>query len=112
MHENHDMNTSSNAYMIHLGSTGCSDSAQSNLFGCKNPNRAEIILEDFDPNNDVVVADLAELLAQSDLTTNQADTPNGCMSSPEDADCMPIMENLSLSTRATGEAEQYFFFIE
>ena len=99
---------SSNAYFLHLGSTGCSDSAQSNLFGCANPNRAQIVLEDFDPGGDTIIADLGELLAQSDLSTNQANTPNGCMSSPEDADCAPIMQNLSLA--ATGE--QYFFFVE
>ena len=102
---------SSNAYLIHLGSTGCSDSSQSNLFGCANPNRAKVTLEDFNPEKDVVIADLAELLAQSDLSTNQANTANGCMSSPDDADCMPIMQNLSLSSTA-GNSEQYFFFIE
>ena len=105
-------NMSSNAYSIHLGSTGCSDSAQSNLFGCKNPNRVEVILEDFDPDDDVVIADLGELLAQSDLTTNQANTPNGCMSSPEDGDCTPIMQNLNLLSSTTGESGQYFFFVE
>ena len=105
-------NMNSNAYLIHLGSTGCSESAQSNLFGCKNPNRAKVVLEDFNPDKDVVIADLAELLAQSDLTTNQANTPSGCMSSPEDADCMPIMQNLSLSTSNTGEPGQNFFFVE
>ncbi|MEL6495352.1 MAG: MbnP family copper-binding protein [Cyanobacteria bacterium J06623_7] len=108
----HGGNAGSNSYMIHLGSTGCSDSAQSSLFKCKNPNRAQIVLEDFDPDNDVAIADLGELLAQSDLTTNDANTPNGCMSSPEDADCLPIMQNLSLSPAATGESAQYFFFVE
>ncbi len=105
-------NMGSNSYLIHLGSTGCSESAQSNLFGCANPNRVEVTLEDFDPDNDVVIADLGELLAQSDLTVNQANTPNGCMSSPEDGDCMPILENLNLSQTRAEESEQYFFFIE
>lgn len=100
---------SNNAYIIHLGSTGCSDSAQSNLFGCANPNRVEVILEDFDPEDNVVVADLAELLAESDLAVNEANTPLGCMSSPDDADCMPIMESLGLSS--TG-AEQMLFWVE
>ena len=109
-HNEHQV--SSNAYLIHLGSTGCADSAQSNLFGCKNPNRARVTLEDFNPDEDVVIADLGELLAQSDLTTNDANTANGCMSSPEDADCMPIMKNLDLAASATGESGQYFFFVE
>ncbi|MGL5836305.1 MAG: MbnP family copper-binding protein [Waterburya sp.] len=106
--------TSSNAYLIHLGSTGCSASAQSNLFSCASPNRVQVMLEDFNAKDDVVIADLGELLAQSDLSTNQANTPNGCMSSPEDGDCMPIMQNLNLfsSTDSTGDAAQYFFFVE
>jgi uncharacterized repeat protein (TIGR04052 family) len=105
---------SSNAYLIHLGSTGCSASAQSNLFGCANPNRVQVILEDFNPKDDVVIADLGELLAQSNLSTNQANTPNGCMSSPEDGDCTPIMQNLNLSApnNSAGDATQYFFFVD
>jgi hypothetical protein len=98
--------------LIHLGSTGCSDSAQSNLFACANANRAKVVLEDFNPEDNVVIADLGELLAQSNLTSNQANTPNGCMSSPEDSDCMPIMQNLNLSSSNTGESGQYFFFVE
>lgn len=99
----------SNAYLIHLGSTGCSDSASSNLFSCANPNRVSVMLEDFDPEDNVVIADLAELLADSDLTTNDANTPNGCMSSPEDSDCQPIMQSLSLSA---GDTEQEFFWVK
>jgi uncharacterized repeat protein (TIGR04052 family) len=108
-----DMNhqTSSNAYLIHLGSTGCEDSAQSDLFSCANPNRVEVTLEDFNPEDDVVVADLAELLASSDLATNEANTPAGCMSSPDDSDCTPIMQSLGLTSNA-GDREQKFFWIE
>ncbi|MGF1588072.1 MAG: MbnP family copper-binding protein [Pleurocapsa sp.] len=102
----------SNAYLIHLGSTGCSESAQSDLFGCANPNRVNVVLEDFSFENNVVVADLAELLAESDLTTNEANTPNGCMSSPEDADCLPIMQSLNLSSGNVADSEQNFFWVE
>ena len=112
-HGEHDMKMNhqadSNAYLIHLGSTGCSDSARGDLFGCANPNRVNVILEDFNPEDNVVIADLAELLAQSDLTTNEANTPNGCMSSPDDSDCQPIMQSLSLSS---GNTEQKFFWVE
>ncbi len=107
MKMNHQAN--SNAYLIHLGSTGCSDSAQSNLFECSNPNRVNVMLEDFNPEDDVVVADLAGLLAESDLSTNEANTAMGCMSSPEDSDCLPIMQSLSLSS---GDTEQKFFGVK
>ena len=104
---NHQAN--SNAYLIHLGSTGCSDSAQSDLFECSNPNRVSVMLEDFNPEDSVVVADLAELLAESDLSTNEANTAMGCMSSPDDSDCQPIMQSLSLSS---GDTEQRFFGVK
>ena len=104
--------SSSNAYLIHLGSTGCGDSAQSSMFDCANPNRVDVTLEDFNPEDNVVVADLAELLAQSNLAANEANTPAGCMSSPEDSDCMPIMQNLSLSSSNIADSQQQFFFIE
>lgn len=107
-----DHHASSNSYLIHLGSTGCTDSAQSNLFGCTNPNRVNVMLEDFDSAKNVVIADLAELLAQSDLSTNQANTPNGCMSSPDDGDCMPILQNLNLKNENITESQQNFFFIK
>ena len=111
--EGHDLKMnhrgSSNDYLIHLGSTGCSDSAQSNLFECANPNRVSVMLEDFNPEDNVVIADLAELLAESDLSTNEENTPNGCMSSPEDSDCLPIMQSLSLSS---GDTEQKLFWVE
>ncbi len=101
-----------NTYLIHLGSTGCQDSARSDLFDCANPNRAKIVLEDFNPEDNVVIADLAELLYQTDLTRNQANTPTGCMSSPDDGDCAGIMENLGLSSNGTASTEQKFFWVE
>ena len=111
---NHDgENISSNSYLIHIGSTGCRDSAKSQLFGCANPNRATITLEDFNPDDNVVVADLAELLYDTDLSSNQPNTPTGCMSSPDDSDCNAIMQRLGLSFNGTTSAEgQRFFFVE
>jgi uncharacterized repeat protein (TIGR04052 family) len=104
--------SNNNTYPIHLGSTGCQDSARSELFDCANPNRAKIVLEDFNPEDNVIIADLAELLYQTDLTRNQANTPTGCMSSPDDGDCTGIMENLGLSRNNTTSTEQKFFWVE
>ncbi|MEM8828307.1 MAG: MbnP family copper-binding protein [Cyanobacteria bacterium P01_G01_bin.19] len=118
---NHDMshgngdktNASSNSYLIHLGSTGCKESARSPLFGCANPNRATVTLSDFNPDDNVVIADLAELLFETDLGTNQANTPTGCMSSPEDSDCSGIIQRLGLSFNGmTAPEGQQFFFVE
>lgn len=104
--------SSNNTFLIHLGSTGCKDSAQSDLFGCANPNRATIALEDFDPEDNIVIADLAELLYQTDLTSNQANTPVGCMSSPDDSDCGAIIDNLGLSFNGGASKGQKLFWVE
>lgn len=104
--------TANNTYIIHIGSTGCNDSARSDLFDCANPNRAKIVLEDFNVEKDVVVADLAELLSQTDLNSNQNNTPTGCMSSPDDDDCRGIMENLGLSKEVGTSREQTLFWVE
>lgn len=104
--------SSSKTYLIHLGSTGCQDSAQSDLFNCANSNRANILLEDFDPEDNVVIADLAELLSQTDLTSNQANTPAGCMSSPDDSDCQEIIQNLGLSFNGQSSQGQALFWVE
>ncbi len=112
-HGDSNHQASANSYLIHIGSTGCRDSAQSSLFGCVNPNRSTIVLEDFDPEDDTVAVDLAELLYDSDLSTNQANTPAGCMSTPEDGDCSPIMQRLGLSSSNTAsDSGQQFFFVE
>lgn len=103
---------SSNSYLIHLGSTGCQDSAQSDLFSCSNPNRASVVLEDFDPERDVVITDIAELLYQTDLTNNEANTPAGCMSSPEDSDCSAIFQNLGLSFNGLEAEPQLLFWVK
>jgi uncharacterized repeat protein (TIGR04052 family) len=106
-------NTNSNSYSIHLGSTGCKDSAQSDLFGCVNPNRTTVTLENFNSDDNVVVVDIAELLYESNLTNNQSNTPAGCISSPEDNDCNAIMQRLGLPFNgATSTAGQQFFFVE
>ncbi len=112
-HGKEGMDMSSNSYLIHLGSTGCKESSKSELFGCVNPNRATITLSDFDVDDNVVVADLAELLYDTDLSSNQANTATGCMSSPEDGDCASRIQRLGLSFNGTTSSEgQKFFFVE
>jgi uncharacterized repeat protein (TIGR04052 family) len=82
---------------VHLGSTGCFYARPGVIGGCARPNRGEIFLTPFDPSTDVIVADLATLLEDSDINSNQQGTPPGCMSSPNDEDCEPILRNLGVS---------------
>lgn len=96
---------------VHLGSTGCFNTRAGVVGGCARPNRAEVRLEPFDWEQDLVVADLAALLADSDLTANQPQTPPGCMSDPGDSDCEAMFRNLGVDF-ASGQptvATQKFF---
>lgn len=87
-------------WAVHVGSGMC-DSPNSTAppeTGCDRPNRATIRLSGFDPATDTVVLDVAELLADSDLSTGAP----GCQSSPEEsAQCTPLFPNLGLDF-ATG----------
>ncbi len=82
---------------VHLGSTGCVTDAPNSVVSCGRPNRGEIYLPEFDPETDTIVADLAALLADNDITVNQQDTPPGCMAGPTDSDCGPMLQNLGVN---------------
>lgn len=79
---------------------------------CVNPNRAEIVLTDFDPGQQVITVDLAALVQSSNLATNVANTPPGCMSAPEDGDCMGIFHNLGLPFNGAVSAGQTVFRVQ
>ena len=83
-------------FRIHLGSTGCRYGRPLEVAGCVWPNRADVILTDFDAATDVIVADLAAVLADSDLTSNVPQTAPGCMSDQPDTDCVPVFRSLGL----------------
>jgi len=100
-------------FAIHLGSTGCemAEGTQSPS-SCSNPNTSTITLTNFDPSQNVVVADLAALVANTDLSRNQPDTAPGCMSEPSDSDCAGIMEAIGLAFNGTAAPDQTFFRME
>ncbi|NJL40407.1 MAG: metallo-mystery pair system four-Cys motif protein [Leptolyngbyaceae cyanobacterium RM2_2_4] len=104
---------SSQAFFIHLGSTGC-ESAEGNQSpsSCSNPNRSTVTLTEFDPDQNVIVADLAALVADTNLSRNQLSTAPGCMSEPNDSDCVGIMNALGLAFNGTPAQQQTFFTVE
>ncbi|MEM9541092.1 MAG: MbnP family copper-binding protein [Cyanobacteria bacterium P01_E01_bin.42] len=103
----------SNAFGIHLGSTGCGTLANNiQPENCTYPNRSTVVLLDFDPDENAIVADLAALLENTNLTVNQPNTPSGCMSSPEDGDCSGIMKNLGIPFNDNSGAQSTFFRVE
>ena len=99
-------------FAIHIGSTMCAADGPTKVpASCANPNRPAIELVNFDPDKDVVVADLKALLEGVNVDVNQPETPAGCMSTPTDGDCNPLMRNLGLSI-AGGTGEQKFFRVQ
>ena len=99
-------------FAIHLGSVGCQLDAAEAPVVCSIPNRPEVMLSDFDPAENVVIADLAALVSGTNLSENQANTAIGCMSSPEDSDCAGIMQSLGLPFNDQPTVEQSFFTVE
>lgn len=89
---------------VHLGAIGCTGDARMGTRTCAMRNEPEIALDAFDPDRDVLVADLAGLFAEADLDVDQGGAP-GCMSDVDDPDCVPIFEALGL---AEGEPQQLF----
>ena len=113
-----DAQATDGAWFIHLGSTGCKspDQATAPEETCARPNLASIRLDGFDPASNVVVADVATLLAGVNLSESTPQPP-GCMSGPDDPDCAGLMPGFGLdpATGLCAEAgcpTQQFFRVE
>lgn len=103
----------SGGFPIHLGSTGCAaEPPAQKPTVCQNPNKAVVTFPRFNANQNVVVADLVQLVAKADLSQNQPKTAPGCMSEPEDKDCLGIMTNLGLSFMGRSAVKQTFFSVK
>ena len=112
-HGQHGHGGNQTGFSIHLGSTGCQASGDNQKpNSCSSPNTAKVILSNFDTNNNTVVADLQALVANSNLESNQPNTPLGCMSSPTDGDCTGIMTNLGLPFGGKSAVRQTFFIVK
>jgi uncharacterized repeat protein (TIGR04052 family) len=102
-----------NGFAIHLGSTGCQAEAsnQKPTTTCSNPNTTTIHFSQFNPISNTVIADIAQLVAETDLSKNQPNTPIGCMSTPDDSDCVGIMQSLGIPFPGK-TSEQTFFRVK
>jgi len=103
-------------FRVHLGSTMCVSRAPTAppTAPCGRPNMGEVILHDFDPASNVIVADMAALLADSDLANNTPDTSVGCQSDFNDPDCGPIFSNMGINfdNGLPDPSRQKFFRVE
>ena len=93
---------------FHLGTTGCTggSSSEPELVNCSHANIPTISLEDYRQGSDSIEIDYAALVTGTDITTNAASTPTGCMSNPpatDTTDCSDLFENLGLDY-STGDA--------
>ena len=101
-----------NGHSFHLGSTGCQTVGPNQVTSCQQANRFEVDLADFDPTQPQrVVLDVAALFSGSNMDANQAQTPPGCMSAPDDSDCAPLFQRLGLAfgDLPANPANQLFF---
>lgn len=89
-----------NPYFLHLGSAACASDGPSAPpdEACGRPNLPRVELSGFDPTQDSIQIDLAELFGGSTVAANTEGTAPGCMSGLDDADdCTPIFGRLGLS---------------
>jgi uncharacterized repeat protein (TIGR04052 family) len=105
--------STSGGFPIHLGSTGCQVQPPAQQpTNCTNPNRASITFSTFNSVQNTIIGDLAQLVANTNLSQNQAKTAPGCMSEPEDQDCLGIMTRLGLSFGGNPATTQTFFQVQ
>jgi len=85
-------------FLVHVGAAGCpGGNATAPPTGeCVAPNQVRYELDGFYPGESKVVAELAELLAATDLAFNTDGTAPGCMSEVGDPECRTIFERLGI----------------
>ena len=99
-----------NEFRVHIGSTNCTGDGRGNAT-CGNSNRIEVDLP-FDVTQDTVVVQLANFLANSDVTFNTPESPPGCMSAPDDPECVPVFAAAGLPYDGNPGGSQNIFFVE
>lgn len=86
-------------YFFHLGATAC-DGTVAAGFTCQYGNRAEIVVDGFDPDTSEIVVDAAAIFAGVDVDRvpdGMTDTLPGCMAFPGDPECAPMLAPLGLT---------------
>lgn len=96
-------------YVVHVGNTGCVLSSGVPQM-CSHVNTVDVLLTGFDPTTSTVVADLAPILAGTDVSMDAAAL--GCQSDTDDPDCGPIFSRLGLPFGSAPGGTQQFFTVE
>jgi uncharacterized repeat protein (TIGR04052 family) len=96
--------------LFHVGATGCEEAGGPTTFACREDNLVTVDLPTFDVDADVVRFDLGALLQGLDLTAApEGDTIPGCMSFPDDPECVPVFEALGLPYGDASGGDQAVF---
>lgn len=106
MGDGHDGTAPAGFWPFHLGSIGCESPASAipPQSPCRYPNTVEVRFEAFDPDRDIIVADVLELLDGVDVSQSLEAPPPGCMSGVADPDCAVIMQNVG----AWSDTQRFF----
>ncbi|HPH26042.1 MAG TPA: metallo-mystery pair system four-Cys motif protein [Pseudomonadota bacterium] len=99
--------TTSQSFIVHLGSTGCVKDGSGQVQSCSSPNRPEIALDGFDPKTQSIAVDVAALISGTDLGKSME-----CMSSPGTADCGPVFASVGLPYGGGAAGVQKLFRVE
>ena len=84
------------AFRFHLGSTRCQPGADGGVDRCDDPNRPRVVVEGFDADEEGIHLDLERLFAHTDVSRITENTPQGCMSTPDDPDCDGLFNALGI----------------
>lgn len=93
-------------FFLHLGSTGCTNATGSSAppeGACTTPNLPQVCLDYTSiAARRPVLADVAPVFADVDVSVNTPGTAAGCMSGPTDPECITVMPKLGLDFSYSG----------
>lgn len=99
-----------NEFRVHIGSTACEGDGRGNAT-CGNSNRLTVDLP-FDPSSDTVAIELGAFLQNANVEMNTEETPPGCMSAPEDPECVPVFAAAGLPYGGNAGGSQQIFSVK
>ncbi|QSQ12439.1 MbnP family copper-binding protein [Myxococcus landrumensis] len=108
-----DVRTPANAaYVFHLGAVGCKGSVGEG-YTCASDSQATIALDDFSPEKNQVVLDVAGLFSELDVNrvpNGTSDMMAGCMSNAGDPECPALYSQFGLAPDGSPKALPKTFF--
>lgn len=92
---------SSPAFLVHLGSTGCTGNPGLGTVRCTRSNRSLVQFDAFDADTQRIAVDLRALVEGADVTRNLGGA-QGCMSGATDPECQPVFAAFGIDWQADG----------